>query len=112
MTDTPIQKAGEVEFDEFFITNQQKENVDITQMMAEIGLYEDIFSPFMHGYLVLSDAKDLINNFGIQGGEGVTIKFRSKTLPDEPHLIIEKSFAIYAIEDRALIDDRQSTYKL
>ena len=24
MTDTPIQKAGEVEFDEFFITNQQK----------------------------------------------------------------------------------------
>ena len=57
MTDTPIQKAGEVEFDEFFITNQQKENVDITQMMAEIGLYEDIFSPFMHGYLVLSDAK-------------------------------------------------------
>ena len=112
MTDTPIQKAGEVEFDEFFITNQQKENVDITQMMAEIGLYEDIFSPFMHGYIVLSDAKDLINNFGIQGGEGVTIKFRSKTLPDEPHLIIEKSFAIYAIEDRALIDDRQSTYKL
>lgn len=112
MSDEGLSAAGEVVCDELILTAQDGTNYLINDMMIEFNLYEDIFSPFLHGYLTLTDAVNGISQWPIAGGEVLTVKFRTKTFDDDPGMVIEKSFQIVGIEDRMFNNDREQFYTL
>ena len=104
--------AGEVICDELILTAQDGTNYLIKDMMIEFNLFEDIFSPFLHGTITLSDAVNAISMWPISGGEVLTVKFRTKTFEDAPGNLIEKSFQIVGIENRMFNNDREQFYSL
>ena len=52
-------------------------------MIAAFDVNESIESPFMAGSLTISDSKNFINEYPIQGGENITIELKS-TFDDAP----------------------------
>jgi len=108
-----LQFAGEVDVEEVFITSSlNPSNVDLTNFMVEFNLYEDLFSPTMHGDIVISDSNNLITELPMIGTELITVKFRTPTLLDVPENIIEKTFQVYSITNRTLNNDRSQFYAL
>ena len=73
------------------------DSVDIKNIMIELNLYEDIFSPVMTGSVTVGDAGDIISNYQLQGNEFIAIAVDKPTL-DMP---IKKVFRIYKISDRS-----------
>lgn len=92
------------------------EPLDIRSMALECLIHEDIFSPTMYGSLTLADSLNLIGNTPIMGGEKLNLSFVNKSIKDlgedSPDTIIQRTFIVYAIEDRRLNNDRQQFYTL
>ena len=107
-----VNKPGDISFDELFITLSNGENIDLLPFFVELNIYEDVWSPFLTGDIVLNDSINMIGTGGIAGGEGITIKLRSKTFTDEPQNLIDKTFQVFSIRDRSLSEDRNQIYKL
>jgi len=107
-----ISNAGRVYVEELFLTNHAGENIDLNNFLVEINIYEDIFSPVMHGTIVLADSVNLINNAPIIGHEFLTVKLRTPSLEDAPENIIERSFHVFSIEDRIPTGDSEQVYSL
>lgn len=80
---------------------------DISLLMVDLTLYEDIFSNTMSGYVVVQDALDMINNVPLIGQELFKLELNTPTLEEK----IVKTFYIYKLEHRK-VDGRSQTYQL
>lgn len=107
-----ITKAGDVALDELLLMSGDGEVFDFKPFFLDIVLREDMWSPTMFGEVTVTDAANIINRAPIRGGEILNIKLRTKTLDDTPNNVINKSFQIYAVENRILNNDRESFYTL
>lgn len=85
-------------------TNQQ---IDVTAMMGEITLYEDIFSNTMSGSIIIQDSLDLINTAPLIGQEHLKLTLQTPTLTSK----IDKIFYIYKLSNRVL-SKRSQVYVL
>jgi hypothetical protein len=74
------------------------DHVSIKNIMVELNLYEDVFSPVMTGHVTVGDAGDIISAFQLHGNEFIAISVDKPTL-DKP---IEKIFRIYKIGNRSM----------
>ena len=107
-----ILKPRDVSIDELLLMTQNGDIYDFVNFYIDLIIREDMWSPAMFGEISVTDANDMINTANIRGGEILNIKLRSKTLEDVPANVINKSFQIYAIENRILNNDRESYYTL
>jgi len=108
-----LQYAGEVVVEEIYITSAANpDSIDISNLMIEINLYEDIFSPTLHGSILLADSINLITELPMLGTELITLKLRTPTLEDHPINTIEKTFQVYSITNKTLNNDRGQYYSL
>ena len=111
-----LQKPGDVIIDELFINTVTGVALDLKPFFVELNLYEDIFSPTLHGSVVIRDAANLIGRTPIIGDEIITINVRTpfQEVPAQDDFFnkIHKSFAVYAIKDRKLNNDREQYYQL
>jgi hypothetical protein len=71
---------------------------DLTTVMIELNIHEDIFSPAISGSLIIVDANGIIENYQMSGFNFISINF-SKTGVDDPQTI-NKIFRIYKIGER------------
>jgi len=81
---------------------------DVSQLMVELNIYEDIWSPAMSGMMVMGDALDMISSNKMHGNEFLLISV------DKPGLNkpIVKTFRIYKIGERSLGSNGLQNYKL
>lgn len=97
--------------------------LDLKPFMMEIHLYEDIFSPTLHGSVIIRDAINLIGNLPIIGDEVLTMDIqtpwgdlggydKSALGAFDPINKIQKSFSVYSIKNRKLNNDREQFYEL
>ena len=78
-----------------------------TDMIADFTLYESLLSPFLAGTLLLSDSKNLINEFPIQGGEGISIELKSSFKEEA----IKYEFRVWRIGNR-IVKNKMQVYTL
>lgn len=112
MTVEAITKPGEVIIDSLLLysTKLEGEKHVITSLFdffLEFNLYEDIFSNFLRGDIVISDSRNLIYNLSLTGEEYLIVKFRTPSFT-EPQEVIEKTFRIVKISDRKIIRDNNT----
>ena len=78
-----------------------------SDMIAAFDVFESIESPFMAGSLTVSDSKNFINDYPIEGGETIQMELKT-TFSDTP---IEYSFVISKIGAR-IIKNKMQVYEL
>ena len=75
-----------------------------SDMIAAFTVYESVESPFMAAQLTISDSKNFINDYPIQGGETIDMELKT-TFSDIP---IEYSFVVSRIANRYVKNKKQA----
>ena len=98
------QHSSEARLTRCVMSRDGKESKSLgSDMVAGISIHETIESPLMCGTITLSDSKNFINEYPIQGGETIEIELKT-TFSDIP---IEYSFVVSRITNRYVKNKRQ-----
>lgn len=100
--------AGQYSIDTIEIIQNSGLTLDISDQINHITIYEDIFSPFMSGNLVMVDSTDLPSYFLNAGTDILHLKIYTPTI--EKRLWIDRFFHIYKMSDTIDISDRGQSY--
>jgi hypothetical protein len=101
--------AGEVLLDKVRIITPSGFYQDIAAQVITVQMYEDLFSPFITGSLIVKESLDLINLFPFIGEEYLELEIRTPTLEKNN---IKNTFYIYKMGNRELLGDRSVVYQL
>jgi hypothetical protein len=96
-----IQTAGDVDIKEVVVIKDNNEELNISQLVGELNIYEDMFKNGLYGNILLIDAGNFITKFPIIGNEYIRIQIETPSLPQR----IYKTFKVYSITNRAMIRD-------
>lgn len=104
-----LQFAGEYRVDDLTLYTPEGQSVFLQTFLVELNIYEDIFSNFVTGNMVISDSANLIGELPIKGVETLSVRINTPTM-DQP---IEKTFRVYSVTDRLFVRDQNTqVYKL
>ena len=82
-------------------------NLDLTNYLVELNIFEDIFNNTISGNVVLSDAIGIINLMGLNGTEFLKVVL-SKTSDDIP---INRTFRVFSVSERKIdINNNNESY--
>ena len=101
--------AGEVILDKVRVITPSGFYQDVGGQVITVQMYEDLFSPFITGSLILKESLDLINLFPFIGEEYLELEIRTPTLQKNN---IKGTFYIYKLSNRELLGDRSVVYQL
>ena len=101
-----LQRAGEVRIEQLKLINSSDEVIDLSEFVVELNLYEDLFKNYLHGNLVLTDSRNLIDKYNIHGEEFLNVKLRTPSFPDSE--IIQKTFRVFKLSDRTIARDKNT----
>jgi len=104
-----VRFAGDVNITKIKIVTRNGLAQDITPQVINIQIFEDLFSPFITGSLIIKDSLDLINLFPFAGEEEVEIEVSTPSLQTGN---INAKFYIYKMTDREMLGDRSMVYQL
>ena len=109
MSDTSdiISFVGEINTIKAEIISSTGVKIDISRLIGDLTMYEDIFSNTMSGYVLIQDSLDLIATLPMMGQELLNIEVKTPTLTNS----IKKVFYIYKLQHR-VVDTRTQTYML
>lgn len=57
------------------ITSKNGDTIDIRHIFSQVTIYEDIFSHYLTGHILIKDTSDIVKNLPIIGGEKVYLLF-------------------------------------
>jgi hypothetical protein len=103
--------AGDVSINKVKITTQKGFGQDITAQVLTVQFYEDLFSPFITGSIIVKESLDLINLFPFIGEEYLELDITTPGLKNKINGI-KGSYYIYKLSDRELLGDRSVIYQL
>jgi hypothetical protein len=101
--------AGDVNIEKVNITTSSGFTQEITNQVIGLQIFEDLFSPFITGSLIVKDSLDLLNLFPFSGEEFLQLKVSTPTFKDAK---IDGNFYIFKMADREIIGDRSVVYEL
>lgn len=114
-TDNRIRFAGDVKIEKVEIVTSNRFGQDITNQVSAIQIYEDLYSPFITGNLIIDDTLDLINLFPFIGEEFLNLKLFTPSfdeLKNKKEKIFDGRYYIYKATERELLGDKRVVYKL
>ena len=83
--------------------------IDIREQIAFLEFYEDIFSPFITGKVVLQDSQDLVNRMPLIGQELLRCDIETPNMPDGK---FTGTFYIFKLTERVTLGDTKLGYTL
>ena len=104
MQQDSIQKAGSVLIKELKLVTSENIIIDLTEFLVELNLFEDLFSSYLKGNLVLTDSRNLIENGPVVGEEYLILKLQTPTFDQ----IISKTFRVFRVSDRQVVRDNNT----
>lgn len=100
--------AGQYTLDSIDVLQPNGKAIDIKQQLVQLTLYEDIFSHFQSGNLVITDTYDLPNLFLNAGVDLLRVKVYTPSIDQK--FYINKLFHIYKIDERVETGNRKLSY--
>jgi len=94
MADT-LQFAGEFRLDKCELISSSGVSADISRVIVEINLFEDIFANSLTGSIIISDTNNLVDNMPIIGQEYISLKITTPSLQDEAIDFTENVFCVF-----------------
>ena len=106
-----IRFAGDVNIDKIEIISSNGFIQNVTNQVIAIEIFEDLYSPFISGNVVVKDSLDLANLFPFVGEEFINISIRTPSF-DDADKIFNAQFYIFKMTNRELMGDRNVVYQL
>jgi len=103
-----IRFAGDVSVRKAEIVSQNGLYQDIRPQILNIHVYEDLFSPFISGIVIVKESLDLINLFPLVGEEILNLEISTPSLPKS----FRGEFHIYKLSEREVLGDKNVVYTL
>lgn len=72
-------------------------SLDLKPMMIELSYFEDLYSNFISGQLLINDAQGVMEKMGLHGNEYIRVAFGRD---DKPELWIDKIFRVFQVSNR------------
>lgn len=110
-----VRQAGDVNVEYVKIVSMANNTFfDIKNQVITIQVFEDMFSPFITGTLIVKDSLDLINKLPFAGQEYLELKIFTPTLDKSMGAAgcIQGRFYIYKITEREYIAEKNIVYQL
>ena len=104
MSATDLQFAGEYRVNDLTLSSPGGKSIFIQDYMVELNIYEDIFSNFVTGNMVMSDSGNLIGELPIKGVEKLTMDIYTPTLGKS----IKRTFQVYSVGSRSFTRDQNT----
>jgi hypothetical protein len=104
MTTENITHAGSVLIQELTLISTKNVAISLIDFLVELNIYEDMFSNFLTGSIVITDSRNLIEIAPIIGDEYLTVKFKTPTTNSD----ISKTFRVYKVSDRTIATDNHT----
>jgi hypothetical protein len=104
-----LKSAGEIQVKKSYLITKDNDFVDIQNQVISYNIYEDLFSPFITGNIVIQDPLSMIANLPIIGEEFLELLFVTPEL-DQKKDSISGKFAIYKITDYEYLQNRLVGY--
>ena len=101
--------AGDVSIDKVRIITTKGFYQDVGAQVINVQFYEDLFSPFITGSLILKDSLDLVNLFPFIGEEYLELEISTPTLEKNN---IKGKYYIYKMTNREMVGDKSVVYQL
>ena len=96
-----LQFAGEFRLDACELISSSGITVDISKIIAEINIFEDIFSNALTGSIIITDTNNLIDNMPIIGQEYISLKITTPGLDGDDGFDFTKNvFCVYEMGGR------------
>lgn len=106
-----LKAAGDVEIKQLVIATTSGPSLDIRNQVMSINIYEDLFSPFITGTIILQDSLDFVNYFPLIGDETLYITIATPGFT-EKGTFIDGVFRIFKLSDREMMSNRSVGYIL
>ena len=107
-TASPLRFAGDVNIEKVTLITPKGVYQNVRNQLIQMRIYEDIFSPFITGSIVLKESFDLQSLLPLLGEEYIEIKVSTPTLDKT----IEGTFHVYKMNDKINLGDRSIGYEL
>lgn len=104
MESSGVQKAGEVKIEELKLLSSTNLVFDLREFLVEFNLYEDLFSNYLRGNIVLTDSRNLIEIAPLIGEEYLTVKISTPGMESK----IQKTFRVFKVSDRQIVRDNNT----
>ncbi len=112
MAEETIPFAGSVELESVVLVSvASKASLDITNQVAQVKIYENIFEPFVTAKVTLKDSADLVEKVPIRGEELIHIRARTPSF-DRPRELIDYTFFVNKMSDLEHAAERSMVYVL
>ena len=110
-----IQFAGEFLIEECRIITTSGKSYDITELVEEINIFENIYSFGLSGDIVIKDTTNIVKNFPIIGEERLALKLQTPQTSPEPETTIDYTLSpliIYKINSQTQSGEKAQVISL
>ena len=111
-TSSEEQYAGEIHLEYLRIYSSEGVRVDLSSIVVEINLFENIFSTAFTGNIIIVDTLNLIEKLPILGQEYIELKCSTPQVNPTKESVIEKRFILHSIVAREDISAGAQAYSL
>ena len=106
-----LKNAGDVDIKQLVIASPSGSSLDVRNQVVSINIFEDMFSPFITGTLVIKDSLDFVNYFPLIGDETLYIEIATPGF-NTKNTFIRGNFKIFKLSDREMMGNRSVGYIL
>lgn len=100
-TQNGLAQAGDVSIEDLYLISGTGTYIFVLDYLIELNIYEDIFSNFLTGSIMISDSANIIKSLPIIGEEYLAVKITTPSFPSSIH----KTFRVYAVTNRNIVTD-------
>jgi len=103
--------AGDVEVESATLIMSDKTVIDISNLVAETNIYQDLFNHYIEAEFVMDDSFNLFAQ-GCTGTEVVEVSFRNAVGPGINAPYVRHVFQIYEISDKQRVSEFREVYTM
>ena len=112
MSSTREQYAGEIHLEYLKIYSSEGVVADLSNVVVQINLFEDIFSSAFTGNIIIVDTLNIIEKLPILGQEYIELKCSTPQTSPTKNSVIEKRFILHSIVARENVSSGAQSYSL
>lgn len=102
-----LTQAGDIDIRKMELVGKYS-TINLIGMFSNLNIYEDLFSPFITGSVLLVESYDLINKLPIIGEEFLVLDITTPGFEKR----INGKFYVYKVSDKSTVRDKLSMYTL